>query len=359
MGQIIRSGFTGLIAIWTVAALTGNGVAAIQGRIPIEIENDWNYASDDFSAEHNQLFTKTEPEITIRFAPGWSLFALGVLAPTRDPGPREDRAFEDHGIFVEELYARYESGAFSVKAGKFTPNFGFAWGATPGVFGSDIAEANYEFSERIGFGGALSSGSGATGRHTVSSSLFFLDTTPLYQSLGQGRAPATRNRADGGVSNTESLSSFAIALDGGEFETLPGLHYHIAHIRQARGEGGDKDERGFAIAVTHKIKLDDETTVTPLVEFVRLSDAEGVADTDRDLLTAAAALEWRDWNVALSYTGRSTDAAGVTTDDTHFQVSAGYVFDIGVGIDVAWLIDETDNVETRTIGLRLSYEIGF
>ena len=67
-----------------------------------------------------------EPAIKVALSPEWSVNAVWVLQPIRDPGPDDDRVFEDHGLFVEELHVDYETDRLAVSAGKLTPNFGKA-----------------------------------------------------------------------------------------------------------------------------------------------------------------------------------------------------------------------------------------
>ena len=106
----------------------------------IEVQGDATVASDDPTAEINDLFTKTEPAIRIALSPEWSVNALFVLQSIRDPGPDDDRVLEDHGLFVEELHVDYETDRLAVSVGKLTPNFGKAWDTAPGVYGTDFAE---------------------------------------------------------------------------------------------------------------------------------------------------------------------------------------------------------------------------
>ncbi len=64
--------------------------------------------------------------------------------------------------------------------------------------------------------------------------------------------------------------------------------------------------------------------------------------------------------MAVSYTGRDTDApAGTSTDDETVQVSAGYGFDFGLAVDVGWRHVEEENVDTDGVGVLLAYTIGF
>lgn len=330
----------------------------IEGAVPIEIQDDWNYDSDSADNEHNQLSTLTEPEVTVWFAPGFSLFAHAVLQSVKDPDPGDDRYFEDHGLFVEDLFLRYQTGRFAVRGGKLTPKFGRGWEETPGVYGTDFGEAGYEFAERIGIEGSATFELAGGGTHTLSASTFFLDTSVLAHSTLKGRG--TLGRADGGVSNTEDFSSFALTLDGADFAGVEGMRYHAAYISQRRGVGNDADETGVAFALSHSLALTRDLTLTPFVEFIHFDDAEGVDNQDRNFITVAGHLDWRNWNLALALVGRETDNAdGTETDDFMFQASVGYGFDCGLGVDVGWKIANEANIEVRTLGVLFAYAVEF
>ena len=323
----------------------------------VEVQNDWTYASDDPDAELNDLFTKIEPVLEIHILPGLSLLAHAVLEPVADPGPREDRVFEDQGLLLEDLYFRYDIGIFSLQGGKFAPNFGLAWDAAPGVYGTDFAEDGYEFAERIGLGAGLLTEDEALGSHGLSASAFFLDTSALAGSAFTARA-RTR-RADGGVGNTGDLSSFAIALDGGEAALLPGLAYHLAFIRQAAGAGDASDETGFAVALSYAFTV-GEVELQPFVEHVHFDDADGVVGQDRYFLTTSLRATWGDWNLALSRTGRVTEPPGVADiDDELIQVSAGYNLGLGFTLDVGWRHTEEAGVDSDIIGALLVWSAEF
>lgn len=329
----------------------------ISGEVAVEVQNDWSYDSDDAGAELNDLFTKIEPVLEVHLLPGLSLLAHAVLEPVAGPGPRENRVFEDQGLLLEDLYIRYDSGIFSLRGGKFTPNFGLAWDAAPGVYGTDFAEDGYEFAERIGLGASLTHKDEELGTHGLSASAFFLDTSALAGSAFTSR-PRPR-RGDGGVGNTGDLSSFAIALDGGEAALLPGLAYHLAFIRQAAGAGDASDETGFAAALSYAIAV-GEVEFQPFVEHVRFDDADGVAGQDRYFLTTSLRATWGDWNLALSRTGRVTEPpGGADIADELIQVSAGYDFGLGFTLDVGWRHTEEAGVDTEILGALLVWSTEF
>lgn len=363
----LRTQFKKLLAVaWCVVlslAIPDVGAAEssprFEGKAVIEIQNDWNYDSEDRDNEHNQLFTTIEPEATLHLVPGLSLFAHAVIEPVRDPGPGEDRAFEDEGAFIEDLFLRYETDRFAFQGGKFTPRFGLTWDIAPGIYGTDFAEAGYEFSERIGVLGSVTLADGKIfGSHTLSAHTFFLDTSVLSQSVGRGRG--TTDKVDGGVSNTENFTSYAFTLDGENVAAIDGLGYHLAYIRQAPGNGDQSDERGFAVAVTHNIDLGDGFSLSPLIEYVHFGDAEGVGGQDRDFLTLAGRLDWNSWNLSVAYTKRDTKATGSEEiEDFQFQTSVGYQFAFGLEVNLGWYIGNENGIETRRIGALLAYTVPF
>ena len=337
----------------------------LEVEVDIELQNDLTFESDDRDAEQNELFTTTEPALGLYLLPGLSIQAGLVLEPVKDPAARDDRFFEDHGLFAEQLYLTYEQDAFSLYGGKFNLPFGVAWDLAPGVFGTDVAEDFYEQVERIGLGGSITLGGEGLGgdgfgEHTLSAQTFFLDTSSLSESLITERG-RTRER-DGGVSNTEDFSSFALSADGGDFPGLPlELNYHLGFIFQEGGEGDPEDEIGFAAALHGGIQVTEELAVEPMVEFVHFEDAEGEEQT-REIVTAGAALVYGPWNLSLSYSGVFSDPDGEDVEDLdldQYQVSAGYAFDFGLDVDLGYKFVEEEDVETHVFGVLLHYAFDF
>jgi len=328
----------------------------IEGAMPIEWQSDFAYRSDDTTNKRNNMFLMAEPEITLHLPAGFSIFAHGVLQQVKAADPDEDRYFKDEALLVEDLFLRYANGPFTVTGGKLNPGFGRAWDVTPGVYGTDTAE-DYEIAERIGLTATYGFGNEAWGQHNFTVGTFFLDTTPLAHSFGQTRG--TTARSDGGVSNTEDFSSFNLVFEGGGIKSLPGFEYHSAYIHQTNGVDGTTDETGVAAYAAYAFNL-GEVRWTPMVELVRFENSGGTQGTDKDYNTLALSAEWKGWNGALSYTGRDTQAAGVSAVGDHFyQVGLGYSFEIGVNADIAWKRARESAVETDTVGGKVSYGFKF
>lgn len=356
---MVAAAGAGLLVQSSVHAAEDNGWSPhLSVEIPIEVQNDWAYESDDPTAQFNTLFTKIEPAITVDLGAGVSAFAGLVFEPLQGPPVSGgNRTFDDQGLFVEVLTLTYENGPFALFGGKFGPNFAIAWDAAPGVFGTDLAE-EYEITERIGFGTSATAAAGVFGSYSLSVSTFFLDTSGLAESA-LTRRRKTR-RADGGPGNTGGFDSIAAGLDGGTFPWAPGLRYHVSVVHQGQGIGGGEDERRLAAAVEYAIPMTERLTITPLVEWVDFHDADGTDGTDRHYLTGGLGLASGPWNVALSGTLKETETAiGLKTNEEQVQVSVGYTFENGLAIDLGWKRARNAGVDTDTFGTLVAYTLAF
>ena len=282
-----------------------------------------------------------------------------VLEQVQDPDPNEDTFFDNHGGYVEELKLTYEAGNFGVQVGKFNPGFGVAWDLAAGVYGTDMAE-DYETLEKIGGGVSYTFEGQDTGAHTIAANTFFADTTILSDSTITKRGRL--RKSDGGVSNTEDLSSYSVTLDGENVAAIEGLGYHLGYRHQAEGDAdiGGNDENAFAVAGFHTFALSDRLDATVLGEYAHIAD-EGGSDDDVNYLTTSLGLTFDEhWNFAASYTNRDREVAGgADVNDYMAQVSAGYAFDNGIGIDAGWKIADEEGTNTETLGVLLTYEYEF
>lgn len=350
---------TGL-ATASVAQTRAEKPAWLEIKIPVELQNDYDYASDTPGNERNNLFVSIEPEATFHVlpVPGLSVFAHGVLEQVADASPNEDRYFEDQGFFIEDLFLRYETGRFVFRGGKMNPGFGMAWDTAPGIYGTDMAE-DYEVSERIALSGTVNADLEKLGKHAVTAGTFFLDTSPLQNTI-VSKSRGTLGRSDGGVSNTGDFSSFNVAVDGGEFSGAPALQYHLGFVYQANGVDTAQNEKGYAAGLSNRFDLGGDMALTPLIEVVRLDDQGGTANKDRTYATLSFLGEWKSWNVALATTRRRTKEAGAATvSDYQYQASLGYAFESGLTADFGWKRLKESGAITDRIGLLFTYEFGF
>lgn len=342
------------MALGPVSAGAEKFTPKLTGEMALEIQNDYVYNVDNSISKTNDLYATIEPSFRLSLTKQLSVNAGLTLEPVQDQLPGEDRAFDDHGVYVGNLTVNYDTDDFSIYLGKFTPNFGIAWDAGPGIYGADFAK-DYELAERLGLGGAINFGGDDMGRHKVSASAFFADTSFLNQSKITDRGHV--RKTNGGISNTEDFSSFAVALDGDEIPNLKGLRYHLGLSHQAKGIGDAKDENAFAVGIEYAIGVAEGFDVTPMMEYARINDAGGVTDDDTTYITTGVGATYGPWNVAVAYAER--DQNTVAANDGVFQFSAGYAFDFGLGVDVGWRSGDEGGEDKQTVGVLLSYGFEF
>lgn len=326
----------------------------IGGEVLVEVQADRTRGRGGGEGDTRILFATIEPAIQIRFTPRLSLHGALVFEPVvESPGRHHD--FDEQGLLVEQLYLEYATERWGVRAGKINPSFGIAPDRAAGIYGADFAE-DCEIAERIGVGGFTRFGNERVGLHRISADLFFLDTSPLSRSAfmdrGRGR------RSDGGPSNTGSLRSFAIALEGEPLPGLPGFAYQIGFSRQAAGRAG-RTESGYALALSHRSEPLEDIRLDLVSEYVHRLHAHGEAGDRRDF-TQSAELRWKNWNAALVYSRRNVRPfSGDVQVDAQVQVSVGYAFGFGLGIDLGWRSVREDGVRRTGPGARLGYRFEF
>ncbi len=330
---------------------------AVSGEVGFEVQNDFNFDSEDPNAEQNELGMVIAPVIDLRLSDSLVVTTGMTLEAVRDPGPQEDRVFQDHGLFVDTLTLTYEQENFAVYGGKFGPNFSIGYDAAPGVYGSDLLGDDVELAEFIGAGGSIGLGEGGLGNLTLSGSVFFLDRTFLSESFITNRGRT--NLAAGGPGNTEVPESFAIALDGDAVPGIEGLRYHTA-VARLGVENGDTEYRA-TIGADLAIAVNDDLTLTPLAEYVRFWNAGGNGAENRNYMTLSLLAETGPWNAAIAFTGKdvNVDGANGSTFDHQVQLSAGYAFANGFTLDVGYKNATGGNITTQTLGAIVTYGITF
>ncbi|MDF1720783.1 MAG: hypothetical protein P1U65_08915 [Minwuia sp.] len=330
---------------------------SVSGEVGFEVQNDFNFESEDPNAEQNELGMVIEPVINLNLSRNVFVTTGMTLEAVRDPGPQEDRVFQDHGIFVDTLTLNYEQDDFAVYAGKFGPNFSIGYDAAPGIYGSDLLGDDVELAEFIGAGGSLGLGETGLGNLALSGSVFFLDRTFLSESFITNRGRT--NLAAGGAGNTEVPESFAIALDGEAVPGMDGLRFHTAFARMGVNNA-DTEYRATAGA-DWAIAVDDDLTLTPLAEYVRFWNAGGNGAESRNYMTLSLLAETGPWNVAIAFTGKDVDVdnANGSTFDHQTQISAGYAFANGFTLDVGYKNATAANQTTQTLGALVTYAVAF
>lgn len=349
-----------VICVLGQSAYAEDAEKRFSGDVSFEVQNDFVTESDDDDAEVNTLTTTIEPSIKVALTERLAIEAGLVLEQVQDPDAGDDTYFDNHGVYVEQLKLSYSGENWSVFAGKYNAVFGTAWDVTPGVYGVDFAE-DYEMTEKLGLGGSIGHDFGVLGTQTLSAGLFFADTSFLSNSSITKRDDLDLN--DGGVANTEDFASFTASLDGADFAGLKGLNTHLSLRSQSEGHV-DTDtvrENGYAAGINYTRPLSERVEMFVMGEWAGLRDEGGTSGKDVDYLNLGGSLVFDShWNLGASFTSRDTKETGLAElDDEMYQISAGYAFDNGFGIDVGYKSSEESDVDTQTAGVLLSYGYEF
>lgn len=316
----------------------------LTGEVVIEVENDFTFDSDDRTAEINDLFNTTEAAVAFELSPLTAFNATLLIEPVRDPGPNDDRVFEDHGLFVEELYLSHDFGSAAIVAGKFNPAFGFAWDAGPGLYGSDFAE-DYELTERLGGAVEIPFAAGSTtGAFAVS--VFMADRTLLSDSLGATRGDT--DRADGGVSNTKAPESVIASV----YAQTGSVAWNLGARRQAKGVGDTDDEFGFVAGALTSL---EGSGVDLLGEVAYFPNFDGGAAGQFNGTFGVGA------PVGPAYLSAAYSLREVQNATTDHLLTASAEFEIaeGASIGVGYKFAEEGGVDSHTVGALFVYEFGF
>jgi hypothetical protein len=315
----------------------------------------------------HDAFAAIDPEIAIHLAPRIRIGAVLGFEPVIDPEPGEDRFFEDHGLFVEELYAGFDIGRATFQGGKIAPTFGWAADDAPGLYGDAIA-GEYELIEKIGLQGrlVLSESEGPVGgvktEQMLHAALFTADRTFLGDALFTGR---DRLRlAHGGVGNTTAPESFAFAYTyqtRDSDDELVGPAFQLAVRRLAPGVDDDHAEWGFVGAVESRFLLADGYRLSPLAEAAYFLHADGGREPGW-AVTVGAELAKGAWR-ASSTVGTGDMRADDEQQDYAITIDLGRFFEVpGLGdlrADVAYAFGRDEGERTHVIGLQIEKELDF
>lgn len=310
-----------------VAGLGGLALACAHGaqaedspfswEASIEIGADSTVKSDIPADELTDVYLTVEGAFDA--AIGGGLSAFGAFTLESVTGPTDDRAFEDLGLYVNELGLRYSFGDATVSAGKLSPAFARAWDDAPGYYGTALAE-DYELAEMIGVAVETPLGTAAG---TLSFAAFHADTTALSDSIFTERGQ--NSTAFGGAGNTGELDNFAIQWD----QQLGDTAVWIGARHLSKGTGDLSDETGVVIGARHGFD-----NGFGLIGEVAHFDGFGGSSDEATYVTLGGSYEMGNWTFSASGTAIENSATG---RDHMFALGADRVLanDIELNLGIA------------------------
>lgn len=335
--------YTKYSAALAAACMLASGSAAFAGddgkfsfEAELEVSIDSVVSSDTAANE----MTDTTATLNI----GWgfditdniSLFSAVTLESLTDPS--STRALEDMGLYVGELGLAFSLGGADLSVGKISPAFGIAWDATPGFYGTALAE-DYELAEMIGATVETGLGGG-----TLSFGLFYADNTIFSGSMGAHRARNTT--AAGGAGNTGKLNNVALQWSK-EFGSTT-LTLGARHL--SAGVGDAKDETGFSIGAVHALNENVE-----IMGEIAVFEGFGGSADDATYATIGASFGSGSFTYSGAVSYRDAASAGETS-----MVSVGVDYELDNGMTIGGglaLIDDA-GIASQQLGMNLVIPIG-
>ena len=271
----------------------------------------------------------------------------------------KDKFFEEHKSIVNKLYLNFKKDDLTIYAGKFSPSVGLDFHLFPGAYGYQEPEG-YSLLQKIGGGFQIMKDLGDAGTHKFNISTFYADTTSLSHSRinNDGR----KKKSDGGVSNTENFSSFAISLEGKDFFSLDnnfidGFRYKLGYAKQAKGTGGEADEKRMSIGLMHTSYLSEDLKLTLIGEYMDIEKLGGEKGHDRTYTTYGFNLQHGKFTLGGTLTYKDNDAteADENVDDNVRQISLGYYVEENFKVDIGYKRKKVSNEVSEIGGITLYY----
>lgn len=330
-------------AALAAACLLASGSCAFAqefGRLTLETEIELGIESvlksDVVGDELTNVYGAVNVGLNYALTDRVTFFSALTLESVTDP--TADRAFKDIGLYVGEIGLAFQLGNVDVAVGKISPAFGIAWDATPGFYGSAIAE-DYELSEMIGATVETKLGGG-----TLSFALFYADNTGLSRSWGTDRGRNTT--AAGGAGNTGKLNNAALQWS----KVIGDTTVNLGARHLSAGLGDVKNENGLSIGVTHALNENFEI----IGELASFNGYRGTAD-NANYATLGASFG----SGAITYSG-AVSYRDVTSAGKTGMVSLGvdYEFDSGITIGSGYAYVRDAGVASHALGVNMVIPIG-
>jgi hypothetical protein len=352
-----------------------SGHFAARGVFTVAFQVDNVLGNGPTYRSFTNLFAESELRGYIAVTNHFTLNGLAKLEQARDQ--IQGGAFVDQSLYIQRLFGVINLAPFHLYGGKIHPRFGIGWFRTPGLYGTDFAE-EYELIERLGFGLRIDA-RGEFGSHRLTVEAFQADTSFLngnaFANSAQLGDPGVKRQgkrtlADGGVSNTGTFESFAVAVSS-RWPGLRGLGTEVGFLKQRASPLDARDEYAWTASAFWRLPLRGDLSIEPLAEFTSVA---GQAGTDRnvDYVTLAANLRIGElWAVALHTSQKYVRDHAANDFRTDWLVGFAVALDLGdafkdelpwlAGLTAVagWRYDRKAGVERDTLGFLLKYEKSF
>lgn len=338
----------------------------VSGQVLYEFKADRVIRTTKNGIAPTNAYINIEPDFSLNLDQNWSVKTGWRIFPTmqdrRGPFPERSRTIlssnrgfniDDTTLIIEELKAFYQNDDMKFFAGKFDPTFATMYRKTKriGVFTTDFTE-DYELREKLGFGGAA-----LLEDSEITFNTFFNDITGL-----SGSAPNNRGRESSSgnlAGNTSTLSSYSATIEGQRLFGIEELYYNFGYRNLGvNSNGGDNSrETGYTANFEYLKRLGRDTSIIPLIEYVKINNFTGRTGRNAQYLTASLIGKYSSWTASLTMVRRNIENnyVGSNSRDRQMQFNVGYRFTNNITLDVSRMNMKEDGYSASMFGFMLSY----
>lgn len=347
-----------------------------------------NFKSDNYKEQNSEAIWRSRLDVSLNITDNFTIAAAGQVdemnqasentARLNSPNGGGDRSFENHGAFLDELVLNYNYKDFSVLAGKFTANFGYAWSFDNGIWSNEINQ-QYKQSEKLGFGAIQRFGDRKEfGEYVFGASVFTSDRKNIDNSVVTRRDETSKS--SGTPSDTRDLNSYVLSADIlYEFNNNEKLSYHFSYLNSAINRRNNttntkdkiEDEKAFAINIKYDYPISENFVLKSFGEYVEINNVGGNVEADSKFFSVNFTAEFYK-NFFMVF-GKSKEkefkAATNGIDNSISEIDLGYKFINsnpllnGSRIMVGYRMQDNDQKTTRTkdhsFGLFVNHRIEF
>lgn len=262
-------------------------------------------------------------DLHFRFGRNDEVWLSTEVSPVTTTRPGERRWLGGTGLTVADLHWYHQDEKDTWRLGKIDIPFGRAQSAAPGLYTGDFV-APYALGGMIGGTYERRFASDTLGTLAPSLSVYAADTSVL--SRAYLRPSAQARRADGGATNTGKPNNVAAVLNWRAPAALPYMEVQLGFMANHKGETNAAhptaaNERLRTASVRYLIPIEPTTLlsptlasryvdVVPFVEYVRISNENGVPGYDTAYLTTSLTVDTGRIAWGLTHTNRRISLSG-------------------------------------------------
>jgi len=334
--------------------------------------SDSNSITNDSDLKSSDTFIEAKPRFELNFKDYLALQTSWVLLNVKAPERvGSDRAFDDQGLVLEELFLNFKQDDAEFSVGKINPNFGLAWNEDfeSGIWGADYGD-EYRIVGRLGLEIKAKLDLEDYGHHIVSVNSFFNDETGLEEAIFTRRDNVSSSKGQAG--NSGGLSSYTLSFSGKDFYNLPGLFYEFSYrnLDAGKGAGDVSDEEGYSLGVGSYHDFGD-LRVVPFIEYAKINNFNSINNRfgpefgdnslpgDYEYLSMMLTLNFRNWSLHMNRLEKDYDYE-IKSGSNQMEYSVSYEFKNGVSLSLGRKDEEDSSaVEQTTLGAMLYLKRSF